>query len=85
VEQGQRVVSTGPYAMVRHPKYVGDLVLVVSMALGLGSWWALVILPVTFPVLVARILDEERALAKELPGYAEYEQNVRYRLVPHLW
>jgi protein-S-isoprenylcysteine O-methyltransferase Ste14 len=85
VEEGQKVISTGPYAFVRHPKYVGDIVLVVGIALGLGSWWALAILPITFPVLVVRILDEERTLAKDLPGYAEYEGKVRYRLVPPLW
>jgi protein-S-isoprenylcysteine O-methyltransferase Ste14 len=85
VEQGQKVISTGSYALVRHPKYDGDLVLVVGIALALGSWWALAILALTFPVLVARILDEERTLAQDLPGYAEYERKVRYRLVPHLW
>jgi protein-S-isoprenylcysteine O-methyltransferase Ste14 len=85
VEQGQTVISTGPYAIVRHPKYDGDLVLVAGLALGLGSWWALAILAITVPVLVVRILDEERVLAKDLPGYTEYLQTVRYRLVPHLW
>jgi protein-S-isoprenylcysteine O-methyltransferase Ste14 len=85
VEEGQQVISTGPYALVRHPKYVGDLILVVGIALGLGSWWSLAILLITVPVLVARIIDEESTLAKDLPGYAEYEQKVRYRLVPHLW
>jgi protein-S-isoprenylcysteine O-methyltransferase Ste14 len=85
VEEGQKVISTGPYALVRHPKYFGDIILVVGVALGLGSWWALAILPITFPVLVVRILDEEKTLAKDLPGYAEYEGKVRYRLVPPLW
>jgi protein-S-isoprenylcysteine O-methyltransferase Ste14 len=85
VEQGQKLISTGPYALVRHPKYDGDLVMVVGIALALGSWWALALLVVTIPVLVIRILDEERVLAKELPGYTEYEHKVRYRLVPHLW
>ena len=85
VEQGQKVISTGPYALVRHPKYDGDLVLIVGIALALGSWWALAILAIAVPVLVIRILDEERTLAKDLPGYAEYERKLRYRLVPHLW
>ena len=86
VEEGQRVISSGPYALVRHPKYVGDIVLVVGVALALGSWWSLLIVPVlTIPALVARILDEENILARDLPGYVEYEQKVRYRLVPHLW
>jgi protein-S-isoprenylcysteine O-methyltransferase Ste14 len=85
VEEGQKVISTGPYALVRHPKYVTDIVLVVGIALSLGSWWALAILPVTFPVLVVRLLDEERTLARELAGYVEYERKVRYRLVPRIW
>ena len=85
VEQGQKVISTGPYALVRHPKYAGDLILVVGIALALGSWWALALLVITLPVLVIRILDEEKVLARDLPGYTAYEQTVRYRLVPHLW
>ncbi len=67
------------------PKYDGDLVMVASIPLALGSWWALAIPAITIAALVVRILDEERILAKDLPGYAEYEQKVRYRLVPHLW
>lgn len=85
VEQDQHVVSTGPYALVRHPMYDGALVMVVSIPLALGSWWALALLIITLPVLVIRILDEEKVLAKGLPGYTEYEQKVRYRLVPYLW
>ncbi len=85
VEQGQKVISTGPYALVRHPKYDGDFVLVIGIALALGSWWALALVAITLLVLVIRILDEERVLARDLPGYAEYEQKVRYRLVPRLW
>jgi protein-S-isoprenylcysteine O-methyltransferase Ste14 len=85
VEKDQRVVSTGPYALVRHPMYDGALIMVVSIPLALGSWWTLALLGITIPVLVVRILDEEQVLAKELPGYREYEQKVRYRLVPYLW
>jgi protein-S-isoprenylcysteine O-methyltransferase Ste14 len=85
VEENQKVVSTGPYALVRHPMYVGALVMCIGIALGLGSWWALAFLAITIPVLIIRILDEEKVLAKDLPGYTEYEQKVRYRLVPHLW
>lgn len=85
VEPGQRVISTGPYARVRHPKYVGDLVLLVGVALALGSWWSLAILPLSLVVLVARILDEERTLAEGLPGYADYLQDVRVRLLPRVW
>ena len=85
VEQGQEVISTGPYALVRHPMYDGSLVMGIGMALALGSWWALVVLVIMIPVLVVRILDEEKVLAKDLPGYTTYEQQVRYRLVPYLW
>jgi protein-S-isoprenylcysteine O-methyltransferase Ste14 len=85
VEPNQQVISSGPYALVRHPMYDGALVMVISIPLALGSWWALALLVLTIPVLVMRILDEEQVLAKDLPGYTEYEQKVRYRLVPYLW
>jgi len=84
--EGQKAISTGPYAVVRHPKYVGDLFLVIGTPLALGSWWAIVfIIVLTIPALVWRILDEEKLLKKDLPGYIEYTQKVRYRLVPYLW
>jgi protein-S-isoprenylcysteine O-methyltransferase Ste14 len=83
--EDQQVISTGPYALVRHPKYVGDLFLVLSIPLALGSWWALVFVALTIPGLAWRILDEEKLLKKELPGYIEYAQQVRYRLVPYIW
>src|SRR5271157_350761 len=82
---GQKVISTGPYALVRHPKYVGDLFLVIGIPLALGSWWGLVIIAVITPLLAWRILDEESLLKKDLPGYVEYMQKVHYRLVPYLW
>lgn len=83
--EGQKVISSGVYGIVRHPKYVGDLFLVIAVPLALGSWWALVLIAVTLPGLVWRILDEEKLLNKDLPGYVEYTQKVRYRLVPYLW
>ena len=85
VEPNQQVISSGPYALVRHPMYDGALVMTISIPLALGSWWALALLLITIPVLVIRILDEEKVLAKDLPGYTEYEQKVRYRLMPYLW
>ncbi|MBV9712685.1 MAG: isoprenylcysteine carboxylmethyltransferase family protein [Ktedonobacteraceae bacterium] len=85
VEQDQKVISTGPYAFVRHPMYDGSIVMVLSIPLALGSWWALVLLIIIMAMLVIRILDEEKVLAKDLPGYIEYGQKVRYRLVPYLW
>jgi protein-S-isoprenylcysteine O-methyltransferase Ste14 len=84
-EQNQTVSSTGPYALVRHPLYDGALLMGISIPLALGSWWALALLLITIPVLVVRILDEEKVLERDLPGYAEYEQNVRYRLLPGVW
>jgi protein-S-isoprenylcysteine O-methyltransferase Ste14 len=83
--ESQKVISTGPYAHVRHPKYVGDLFLVIGTPLALGSWWALVFVIITIPALVWRILDEEKLLKKDLPGYIDYTQKVGYRLVPYIW
>jgi protein-S-isoprenylcysteine O-methyltransferase Ste14 len=85
VEQGQTVVSTGPYAVARHPIYAGALVMVVGLPLALDSWLGLLALVVTIPVLVWRILDEEELLNNDLPGYANYAQRVRFRLVPLVW
>src|SRR5215471_2645092 len=85
VEEGQPVVSTGLYAYVRHPMYSGALLLLVAMPLALGSWWSVLLVVLFFPVLVWRILDEEDFLRKDLPGYADYTQRVRYRLVPWVW
>jgi protein-S-isoprenylcysteine O-methyltransferase Ste14 len=85
VEAGQKVISTGPYALVRHPMYVGGLVFILGIPLSLGSWWGLFIVVLFTPVMVWRILDEEKLLAKDLPGYAEYRNRVKYRLVPSVW
>ncbi len=83
--EGHRVISTGPYAIVRHPMYVGVLVMAIGVPLALGSWWGLALLVLTIVALVWRILDEEQLLVRDLPGYRAYPQWVRYRLVPHLW
>jgi protein-S-isoprenylcysteine O-methyltransferase Ste14 len=85
VEAGQTVISTGPYAIVRHPMYAGVLIMVVGAPLALGSWLGLAVIAITVPVLVWRILDEEALLRDELAGYAEYARGVRYRLVPLVW
>lgn len=85
VEEEQRVTSTGPYAFVRHPMYVGVLIMIIGAPLALGSWWGLGIIALVVPGLAWRILDEEKLLEKDLLGYQEYEQKVRYRLVPYLW
>ena len=85
VEGGQTVISTGLYGLVRHPMYAGALSLMLSMPLALGSYWALMLLIPLLPILVWRLLDEERVLRRDLPGYAAYCERVRYRLVPGLW
>jgi protein-S-isoprenylcysteine O-methyltransferase Ste14 len=86
VFEGQQVISTGPYAIVRHPMYLGVVIMCVGAVLALGSWWTLlVIVLMELPVLAWRILDEEQVLAKDLPGYTDYVHKVRYRLVPHVW
>jgi protein-S-isoprenylcysteine O-methyltransferase Ste14 len=85
VEAEQKVVSTGPYAVVRHPMYIGALIMLLGVPLALGSWWGLVtIIPITL-VLVWRLLEEENVLARRLPGYSDYRSKVRYRLVPLIW
>ena len=83
--EGQKVISTGPYALMRHPMYVGVLIMIIGVPLALDSWWGLAILLISIPVLMWRILDEEQLLKKDLPGYLEYTQKVHYRLVPYLW
>jgi protein-S-isoprenylcysteine O-methyltransferase Ste14 len=85
VEENQRVISTGPYAVVRHPMYAAALILMLGIPLALGSWWGLLALLAGVPALVWRILDEERLLKRDLPGYAEYTQRMRFRLIPGLF
>jgi protein-S-isoprenylcysteine O-methyltransferase Ste14 len=81
----QKVISTGPYARVRHPMYAGGLVMLAGIPIALGSWWGLLALVATMPALVWRLLHEEKFLARNLPGYVEYQEKVRYRLIPHVW
>jgi protein-S-isoprenylcysteine O-methyltransferase Ste14 len=85
VMPGQTVVTTGPYAVVRHPMYASALVYVVGTPLALGSYWGLAGLALMAPALVWRLLAEEALLARELPGYREYQRRVRYRLIPLVW
>jgi protein-S-isoprenylcysteine O-methyltransferase Ste14 len=84
-ERGQSVVSTGPYRYVRHPMYASTLLFFPGSALLLGSWWGLMFCTVLLGLLVWRIPLEERMLENGLDGYDEYERNVRYRLIPHVW
>jgi len=84
-ERGHRVVSDGPYAIVRHPMYGGTLLLLVGIPLLLGSWWGLALAPVIILLFAIRAVMEERTLMAELPGYADYAARVRYRLIPKVW
>jgi protein-S-isoprenylcysteine O-methyltransferase Ste14 len=81
----QRVVATGPYAVVRHPMYVGGLVVVAGLPLALGSWVGLVAFPPFAAIIPWRLLDEERFLVSNLVGYSAYREKTRYRLIPHVW
>ena len=84
-ERGHRVVSDGPYAVVRHPMYAGAMLLFIGTPLLLGSWWGLAMAPFITALMAARAVLEERTLARELDGYAAYATRVRYRLIPMVW
>lgn len=84
-ERGQRVISSGPYAVVRHPMYAATLLLMLGMPLLLGSLWGLFGLPLLVPLLVLRLRGEETMLVDGLPGYRDYAARVPYRLLPGLW
>lgn len=84
-ERGHRVVSHGPYAIVRHPMYAGALLLIGATPMLLGSWWGLAIGPLLILLIGTRAVMEERTLTLELEGYAEYAARVRYRLIPMVW
>jgi protein-S-isoprenylcysteine O-methyltransferase Ste14 len=85
VVEGQTVVSTGPYAIVRHPMYSGALLIIAGAPLALGSWVALLFVVPLVALIVSRLLDEERFLSEHLGGYREYLARTPYRLVPHVW
>jgi protein-S-isoprenylcysteine O-methyltransferase Ste14 len=81
----QKVISTGPYKLVRHPMYMGASLLLVGIPLSLGSWWGLLVIALMMPALIWRLIAEEKFLAKNLVGYTEYQRTVRYRLMPFIW
>ena len=85
VREGQTVVSTGPYAIVRHPMYSGAILVLLAAPVALGSWWGLIFTPVFVLSFAWRLLNEERYLAENLPGYTQYIRKMRYRLLPYLW
>lgn len=85
VDEGQKVISSGPYSMVRHPMYLGQIAMFVATPLALGSYFALPVFLLMIPVFVYRILNEEKVLGRDLPGYKEYCGRTKYRLIPHVW
>jgi protein-S-isoprenylcysteine O-methyltransferase Ste14 len=85
VMQGQQVISTGPYALVRHPMYLAMILMMVASPLALGSYWAAIPSIALIFLLAARVKNEEELLLKELNGYREYTQKTRYRLIPFIW
>jgi protein-S-isoprenylcysteine O-methyltransferase Ste14 len=85
-DRGQHVISTGPYAVIRHPGYLAGIVVMVASGIGLGSWLATVLLVVTtLPFLLYRVITEDRILQRDLAGYADYAKRVRWRLLPGIW
>ena len=85
VEEGQKVVDTGLYGIVRHPMYMATVLLFLMMPIVLGSWYALIVFAFYPAIIIVRLKDEEELLSRELPGYTEYKQRVKYRLLPFLW
>ena len=85
VADDHKVIDTGPYAYVRHPMYAGAFWLFIGIPLALGSWLTICLVPLILPVLFWRLLDEERTLRRDLPGYNEYAGRVRHRLIPFVW
>ena len=85
VQEGQKVVDTGLYAVVRHPMYMATVFLFLSIPIVLGSWWALLCFLPYVPVIAARIKNEESVLCKNLEGYSDYQGRVRFKLIPFIW
>jgi protein-S-isoprenylcysteine O-methyltransferase Ste14 len=85
VDTGQKVITTGPYDIVRHPMYAGISLMYIASPVALGSFWALIPAVFIVPLLVARLRNEEQVLRRDLPGYEEYTHKVKYRLLPGIW
>ena len=85
VMEGQKVVSTGLYGIVRHPMYTATILMFLAMPLVMGSWWAFLVMIPYVLAIVTRIKDEEMLLTKELEGYQEYKEKVRWKLIPYIW
>ena len=85
VEEGQKVVDTGLYGIVRHPMYMATILLFLMIPIVLGSWYALIVFAFYPAIIIVRLKDEEDLLTRELPGYAEYKKKVKYRIIPYVW
>jgi protein-S-isoprenylcysteine O-methyltransferase Ste14 len=85
VTDDQRVIDSGPYAVVRHPMYLGALALFIGIPLALGSWLTICLIPLVVGALIWRLLDEERILRRDLAGYGDYASRVRHRIIPSIW
>jgi protein-S-isoprenylcysteine O-methyltransferase Ste14 len=85
VEEGQKVVDTGLYGIVRHPMYMATILLFLMIPFVLGSWYAVIVFAFYPAIILIRLKDEEELLTRELPGYAEYRQKVKYRILPFIW
>ena len=85
VEEGQTVVDTGLYGIVRHPMYMATILLFLMIPVVLGSWYALIVFAFYPAIIIVRLKDEEELLTRELPGYTQYKQKVKYRILPFIW
>lgn len=85
VTEGQKVISTGLYGIVRHPMYTATIGMFLTMPIIMGSWWAFLAMIPYIPIIMIRVKDEEILLTKELEGYVEYKQKVKWRLIPYIW
>jgi len=85
VEEGQTVVDTGLYGIVRHPMYAVTILLFLMIPIVLGSWYALIVFAFYPAIIIVRLTDEEDLLTRDLPGYVEYKQKVKYRIIPFVW
>jgi protein-S-isoprenylcysteine O-methyltransferase Ste14 len=82
---GQKIISTGPYAFVRHPMYAGGLLMLLGIPIALGSWWGLLIIVAMMPALIWRLFEEQKFLVQNLAGYVAYQRTVPYRMIPLVW
>jgi protein-S-isoprenylcysteine O-methyltransferase Ste14 len=85
IQADQRIIDTGPYAVVRHPMYSGGILMFVATPPALGSWWALAAAIPAIVVIVTRLIQEEKLLARDIPSYGEYCKKIRFRLIPFIW